>query len=120
MSPRRTWSPRSSSVFAEIDASGPWSSKATSAAGPTNLLSGTSSMLWPPRMKWLGASTWVPLWQNMSSANEGQSPPEFLSTHPSSDTRIDQLVGQFGKTLALYNEAQAAGRRPNCTAPASN
>lgn len=62
----------------------------------------------------------VPLWQNMSSANEGQSPPEFLSTHPSSDTRIDQLVGQFGKTLALYNEAQAAGRRPNCTAPASN
>ncbi len=60
----------------------------------------------------------VPLWQNMSGANEGQTPPEFLSTHPSSDTRIDQLVGQFGKTLALYNEAQAAGRRPNCTAPA--
>lgn len=62
----------------------------------------------------------VPLWQNMSSANEGQSPPEFLSTHPSSDTRIDQLVGQFGKTLVLYNEAQAAGRRPNCARPASN
>ncbi len=62
----------------------------------------------------------VPLWQNMSSENEGQSPPEFLSTHPSSDTRIDQLVGQFGKTLALYNEAQAAGRRPNCIPPASS
>ena len=61
----------------------------------------------------------VPLWRNMSGANEGQSPPEFLSTHPSSDTRIDQLVGQFGKALALYNEAQAAGRRPSCVGPAS-
>ena len=58
----------------------------------------------------------VPLWQNM--ANEaGQAPAEFLSTHPSSDRRIDQLVGRFGHALPLYNEAQAAGRQPNCAAP---
>ena len=62
----------------------------------------------------------ISFWQNMSQAKGDGQPPEFLSTHPSSDTRIDQLVGQFGKTLALYNEAQTAGRRPNCTPPASN
>jgi len=55
----------------------------------------------------------VPLWQNMAKENEG-GPPEFLSTHPSSERRIDQLVSQFGTSLKLYNEAQAAGKRPNC------
>ncbi|MEO1246613.1 MAG: M48 family metallopeptidase [Pseudomonadota bacterium] len=56
----------------------------------------------------------VPLWQNMSKESGSAAPPEFLSTHPSSSTRIDQLVGQFGSSLKLYNEAQAAGKRPNC------
>lgn len=31
------------------------------------------------------------LWERMSSASNGQQPPEFLSTHPSYDTRIDNL-----------------------------
>ncbi|MBT8098444.1 MAG: M48 family metallopeptidase [Gammaproteobacteria bacterium] len=57
----------------------------------------------------------VPLWQNMASANEKKSEPaEFLSTHPSNEKRIDSLVSQFGKTLAIYNEAQAEGRTPDC------
>lgn len=56
----------------------------------------------------------VPLWQNMSDAAGGNGPAEFLSTHPSSEKRIDALVSQFGKTLALYNEAKAEGRNPNC------
>ena len=56
----------------------------------------------------------VPLWQNMGDENKDK-PPEFLSTHPSNETRIDGLVSQFGKTLALYNEAKANGRNPNCT-----
>ena len=60
----------------------------------------------------------VPLWQNMN-AEAGKAPAEFLSTHPSSERRIDQLVSQFGKTLPLYNAAQAEGRRPNCQAPSS-
>lgn len=59
----------------------------------------------------------VPLWQNMSESGS-KAPAEFLSTHPSRDTRIDQLVSRFGRTLPMYNEAQAAGRRPNCVAPA--
>jgi hypothetical protein len=38
----------------------------------------------------------------------------MLSTHPSSESRIDELVGQFPPSLKLYNEAQAAGRKPRC------
>ena len=56
----------------------------------------------------------VPLWQNMGE-EAGQAPAEFLSTHPSSEARIDSLVSQFGKTLAIYNEAQQQGKTPNCT-----
>ncbi len=58
----------------------------------------------------------VPLWQNMTSEAK-QEPAEFLSTHPSSANRIDSLVSQFGKTLALYNEAQSQGRNPDCRKP---
>lgn len=32
------------------------------------------------------------LWKRMKSSNTGQSPPEFLSTHPSNDTRIANLT----------------------------
>lgn len=57
----------------------------------------------------------VPLWQNMAKVNEGETEPaEFLSTHPSNEKRIDSLVSQFGKTLAIYNEAKANGREPDC------
>jgi predicted Zn-dependent protease len=45
----------------------------------------------------------------------GQAPAEFLSTHPSSEKRIDQLVNQFGTTLKLYNEAKQAGKSPSCS-----
>jgi predicted Zn-dependent protease len=55
----------------------------------------------------------VPLWQNMQKKNK-LGPPEMLSTHPSSESRIDELVGQFPASLKLYNEAQAAGRKPRC------
>lgn len=55
----------------------------------------------------------VPLWQNMQKKNK-LGPPEMLSTHPSSETRIDELIGQFPASLKLYNEAQAAGRKPRC------
>ena len=58
----------------------------------------------------------VPLWQNMN-AEADKAPAEFLSTHPSSERRIDQLVSRFGHALPLYNQAQAEGRRPNCQRP---
>ena len=55
----------------------------------------------------------VPLWQRMD-ASADRKPAEFLSTHPASETRIENLVGQWQKTLPLYNEAQAEGRMPDC------
>ena len=58
----------------------------------------------------------VPLWQNMMN-EAGKEPAEFMSTHPSSEKRIDALISQWGDTLPLYNEALSAGRDPNCIKP---
>ena len=60
----------------------------------------------------------VPLWQNMTD-EAGEARAEFISTHPSSDKRIDALVSQWIAALPLYNEAQQAGRIPNCIPPQS-
>lgn len=56
----------------------------------------------------------VTLWKNMAEKNESKI-PEFMSTHPSGDTRIESLVSQFPTTLAYYNDAQARGQSPNCS-----
>ena len=32
------------------------------------------------------------LWKRMKANSGGQAPPEFLSTHPSNDTRINNLT----------------------------
>lgn len=58
----------------------------------------------------------VELWQNMNEKNKTQI-PEFMSTHPSGDTRIESLVQQFPSALAYYNEAKAQGKDPNCEQP---
>ena len=55
----------------------------------------------------------VELWKNMNAAGQTKI-PEFMSTHPSGDTRIESLIDEYPKALALYNEAQAAGRIPDC------
>jgi predicted Zn-dependent protease len=55
----------------------------------------------------------VTLWTNMEEKNESQI-PEFMSTHPSGETRIESLVSQLPVALALYNEAKAQGKTPNC------
>lgn len=55
----------------------------------------------------------VPLWQNMAKSGGGR-PPEFLSTHPGSETRIVNLQNRIPRTLPLYEQARAAGRTPNC------
>ena len=54
----------------------------------------------------------VTLWQNMSQA--GAAPPEFLSTHPSSDTRIKQLKERIPKANIAYQNAVNSGQRGNC------
>jgi predicted Zn-dependent protease len=55
----------------------------------------------------------VELWRNMAAAG-GQQPPEFLSTHPSHDTRIAELEKRIPQALPIYEQARAAGRRPAC------
>ena len=59
----------------------------------------------------------VPLWQNMQAENEGKAPAEFLSTHPSGDTRIEALISEWTQVLPLYNQAKAEGRNPDCGEP---
>ena len=61
----------------------------------------------------------VPLWKNMSAQHGGNEPAEFMSTHPSSERRIEQLISEWPKVLPLYNEAVEEGRRANCTPPPS-
>ena len=54
----------------------------------------------------------IALWKNMSEAR--RSPPEFLSTHPSDDRRLDDLVKSLAPALIEYNAAREAGRYPDC------
>jgi len=54
----------------------------------------------------------VKLWENMAKA--GGQPPEFLSTHPSSSTRIKDLNARMPRALDAYSKAQAKNRKPNC------
>jgi predicted Zn-dependent protease len=56
----------------------------------------------------------IRLWENMGEAGGGE-PPEFLSTHPSHGRRISDLQSQMPKALELYKQAQAQGRRPQCS-----
>jgi predicted Zn-dependent protease len=53
------------------------------------------------------------LWKNMQKANQG-SPPEFLSTHPADDRRLDDLVKNLTPALVKYNEARDQGKKPGC------
>lgn len=43
----------------------------------------------------------VPFWQRMASGG-GQKPPEFLSTHPSDDTRIRKIQAELPEALKYY------------------
>jgi predicted Zn-dependent protease len=47
----------------------------------------------------------VTLWQKMSAANKG-APPQWLSTHPSGDTRIKEIQSNLPKVLPLYERAR--------------
>jgi predicted Zn-dependent protease len=55
----------------------------------------------------------VRLWHNMAQAATAK-PPEFLSTHPGDERRIERLQARMDRAMQLYEEAQAAGRRPQC------
>ena len=44
----------------------------------------------------------ISVWQKMNQATQGKGPPEFLSTHPSGDTRIEQLTELMPAVMPLY------------------
>jgi predicted Zn-dependent protease len=44
----------------------------------------------------------IPLWQRMEKASNGQKPPQFLSTHPTEGTRIEQLQKYMDEALKYY------------------
>ena len=47
----------------------------------------------------------ITLWEKMQKAGGGQ-PPEFLSTHPSHDTRISDLREYAARVMPLYQSAK--------------
>ena len=49
----------------------------------------------------------ITLWQKMAAASKGE-PPQFLSTHPSSSTRITELQALLPKVQPLYEVARKA------------
>jgi len=50
----------------------------------------------------------ISVWQKMNKATQGKGPPEFLSTHPSGETRIEQLSELMPAVEPLYLSAPRA------------
>ncbi|MES2649766.1 MAG: M48 family metallopeptidase [Bacteroidota bacterium] len=48
----------------------------------------------------------VPLWERMASLSGGQAPPEFASTHPATDTRIQKLKELMPEAVKYYNQSR--------------
>ena len=42
------------------------------------------------------------IWERMKEANKGKEPPEFMSTHPSSDNRIKNIQGWLNEIIIKY------------------
>jgi predicted Zn-dependent protease len=55
----------------------------------------------------------IPLWENMAKIGN-EKPPEFLSTHPSDETRKETLTERIPVAIEFYEEARSRGVRPDC------
>ena len=53
----------------------------------------------------------IKLWKRMDEPG-GPRPPEFLSTHPSPQTRIEDLRKRMSTAFPLYEKARLAGKKP--------
>ena len=42
------------------------------------------------------------IWERMKEANKGKEPPQFMSTHPSSDNRIKNIQGWLNEIIIKY------------------
>jgi predicted Zn-dependent protease len=58
--------------------------------------------LWWTAMAGYNPQEAIALWQRMESAASGSRPPEFLSTHPNTGNRIEQLRKYMPEALKLY------------------
>ncbi|MGR9012571.1 MAG: M48 family metallopeptidase [Gammaproteobacteria bacterium] len=56
----------------------------------------------------------IGLWQKMEQASQGRQPIEFMSTHPSHATRIQDLEKHMPQAMNLFQQAQAQGKQPHC------
>lgn len=56
----------------------------------------------------------ITLWLKMAQASQGPQPVEFLSTHPSHATRIQDLQARLPHARQLQQQAMAAGKNPRC------
>ena len=57
----------------------------------------------------------IPLWERMEQTKQGQAPPEFASTHPSSGTRIQNLQRLMPKAMEF--RAKYCSEAPAATSP---
>jgi predicted Zn-dependent protease len=53
------------------------------------------------------------LWRKMDDLGQAR-PPEFASSHPAPETRMNDLVPHLVPALEAYNAARETGRIPNC------
>jgi len=54
----------------------------------------------------------ISVWRKMIKVTDGKTAPEFLSTHPSGETRIEQLSALMPAVEPLYLNAQQAKAKP--------
>lgn len=47
----------------------------------------------------------VAFWQRMKAASGGNAPPEWLSTHPTNDRRIDQIRSLLPEVMPVYEQS---------------
>jgi len=55
----------------------------------------------------------VNLWQNMIAASQSR-PPQWLSTHPNPESRIQELGNRAASLVPVYQQARASGHTPKC------
>lgn len=57
----------------------------------------------------------IDLWLRMEQASQGRQPVEFMSTHPSHATRIQDLEQHMPQAMGYYQQAHAMGKQPRCS-----
>jgi predicted Zn-dependent protease len=48
----------------------------------------------------------VEFWQRMAEQKGGQAPPEFMSTHPSDETRIEDIKGELPEAMTYFRKSK--------------